>query len=50
MTLVCPLQYFHELSPSDVDGMVELNVNATSRMTYLVLPGMLARKKVGAVG
>jgi 17beta-estradiol 17-dehydrogenase / very-long-chain 3-oxoacyl-CoA reductase len=28
-----------------VDGMVELNVTSTSRMTYLVLPGMLERKK-----
>jgi NAD(P)-dependent dehydrogenase (short-subunit alcohol dehydrogenase family) len=39
-------QYFHELSPEDVDSMVELNVNSTSRMTYLVLPNMLARKRV----
>ena len=34
-------QYFHELKQGDVDGMVELNVNSTSRMTYLVLPGMV---------
>lgn len=38
-------QYFHELTQADVDTMVELNVTSTSRMTYLVLPGMLERKK-----
>lgn len=38
-------QYFHELSAADADAMVELNVNSTSRMTHLVLPGMVERKK-----
>jgi len=38
-------KYYHELTKQEVDGMVELNVNSTSRMTWLVLPGMLAKKK-----
>lgn len=41
-------QYFHELSLEDVDNMVELNVNSTTRMTHLVLPGMVERKR-GAI-
>lgn len=38
-------KYFHELTASEADAMVELNVNSTSKMTYLVLPGMLKAKK-----
>jgi len=41
-------QYFHELSLEDVDNMVELNVNSTTRMTHMVLPGMVERKR-GAI-
>mmetsp|Transcript_97049 Transcript_97049/g.277692 ORF Transcript_97049/g.277692 Transcript_97049/m.277692 type:complete len:241 (+) Transcript_97049:105-827(+) len=38
-------RYFHELTAEEVDNMVELNVNSTTRMTHLVLPGMLERKR-----
>lgn len=41
-------RYFHELTPAEVDALVELNVNSTTRMTYLVLPGMIERKR-GAI-
>lgn len=41
-------RYFHELTLDEVDNMVEMNVNSTGRMTYLVLEGMLERKR-GAI-
>lgn len=41
-------QYFHELSDDEVDKLLHLNVNSTTYMTRLVLPGMVERKR-GAV-
>lgn len=41
-------RYYHELTMEEVDNMVELNVNSTGRMTYIVLEGMIARKR-GAI-
>jgi len=49
-------RYFHELSESEVDGLVELNINSTVWMTKLVLgdlkpdgvKGMLSRRR-GAI-
>mmetsp|Transcript_48915 Transcript_48915/g.62784 ORF Transcript_48915/g.62784 Transcript_48915/m.62784 type:complete len:313 (+) Transcript_48915:52-990(+) len=38
-------KYYDELKLEEVDAMTELNVNSTSRMTYLVLPNMLSRKR-----
>ena len=43
-------RYFHELSMDEVDWMTKLNVDSTGRMTYLVLQGMLAKKKRGNKG
>lgn len=37
-------KYFDELTDEEANQMIELNVNSTSRMTRLVLPGMLERK------
>jgi 17beta-estradiol 17-dehydrogenase / very-long-chain 3-oxoacyl-CoA reductase len=37
--------YFHELSEEEVRGLLELNINATTWMTRVVLPLMLAQKK-----
>lgn len=41
-------QYFHELTDEVVGQLMELNVNSTTWMTRIVLPGMLARKR-GAI-
>lgn len=41
-------QYFHELSDDEVAKLLQLNVNSTTWMTRLVLPGMVERKR-GAV-
>ena len=41
-------QYFHELSDQNVEQLMSLNVNSTTWMTRIVVPGMLARKK-GAI-
>jgi 17beta-estradiol 17-dehydrogenase / very-long-chain 3-oxoacyl-CoA reductase len=38
-------KYYDELKLEEVDAMTELNMNSTSRMTYLVLPNMLERKR-----
>ncbi|CAM9429468.1 unnamed protein product [Heterosigma akashiwo] len=38
-------KYFSELSDSDVFNLVEMNVNSTTYMTRIVLPGMMAKKK-----
>jgi hypothetical protein len=43
--------YFHELDkidPTIIDNMIAINVNATTQMTRIVLPGMIERKR-GAV-
>ncbi|KAL3927357.1 MAG: hypothetical protein SGPRY_002859 [Prymnesium sp.] len=37
-------QWFHELSDSEVEKLISLNVNSTTWMTRAVLPSMLARK------
>jgi len=37
-------QWFHELSDAEVEKIVALNVESTTWMTRLVLPGMLKRK------
>mmetsp|Transcript_5526 Transcript_5526/g.8039 ORF Transcript_5526/g.8039 Transcript_5526/m.8039 type:complete len:318 (-) Transcript_5526:297-1250(-) len=36
--------FFHELSDSEVEGLVEMNVNSTTWMTRFVIDGMIARK------
>ena len=41
-------QYFHELADDEVAKLLQLNVNSTTFMTRLVLPGMLERGR-GAV-
>jgi 17beta-estradiol 17-dehydrogenase / very-long-chain 3-oxoacyl-CoA reductase len=41
-------QYFHELKDSNVTELITLNVNSTTWMTRIVLPGMLQRKR-GAI-
>lgn len=41
-------QYFNELSKDKVEEMMTLNVNSTTWMTYIVLDGMIQRKK-GAI-
>ncbi len=41
-------QYFHELSDENVSQLVSLNVESTTWMTRIVLPGMIARKR-GAI-
>lgn len=38
-------QYFHELSDENVEQLMSLNINSTTWMTRIVLPGMLARKR-----
>ncbi len=35
---------FVDMTPDEVSGMVEVNMAALTRLTYKVLPGMLARK------
>jgi 17beta-estradiol 17-dehydrogenase / very-long-chain 3-oxoacyl-CoA reductase len=41
-------KYFHELDDVSVDQLITLNVNSTTYMTRIVLPGMLERKR-GAI-
>jgi len=41
-------QYYYELTDEKVNEMITLNVNSTSWMTRVVLPGMVQRKK-GAI-
>lgn len=41
-------KYFHELTNENVDQLITLNVNSTTWMTRIVLPGMLSRKR-GAI-
>lgn len=38
-------KYFHELEDSNVDDLITLNVNSTTWMTRVVLPGMLSRRR-----
>lgn len=38
-------QYFHELSEENVAQLMSLNVDSTTWMTKIVLPGMIARKR-----
>lgn len=38
-------KYFHELEDSNVEDLITLNVNSTTWMTRIVLPGMLSRKR-----
>jgi 17beta-estradiol 17-dehydrogenase / very-long-chain 3-oxoacyl-CoA reductase len=41
-------KYFHELSNEHVDQLMRLNVDSTTWMTKIVLPGMVERKR-GAI-
>lgn len=41
-------KYFHELKDEMVEQLITLNVNSTTWMTRVVLPGMLQRKR-GAI-
>jgi 17beta-estradiol 17-dehydrogenase / very-long-chain 3-oxoacyl-CoA reductase len=41
-------KYFHELEDVNVEQLMTLNVNSTTNMTRLVLPGMVERKR-GAI-
>ena len=41
-------KYFHELDDVSVEQLITLNVNSTTNMTRIVLPGMIERKK-GAI-
>lgn len=36
-------KYFSELSEDEVEGLMEMNVNSTTWMTHMVLPGMMER-------
>lgn len=38
-------KYFHELDPVNVEQLMTLNVNSTTNMTRLVLPGMISRRR-----
>mmetsp|Transcript_896 Transcript_896/g.1988 ORF Transcript_896/g.1988 Transcript_896/m.1988 type:complete len:341 (+) Transcript_896:3-1025(+) len=38
-------KYFHELSDENVTQLISLNVDSTTWMTRIVLPGMLSRKR-----
>ena len=38
-------KYFHELEDENVEQLITLNVNSTTNMTRLVLPGMVTRKR-----
>ena len=38
-------QYFHELDDNRVEQLMTLNVNSTTLMTRIVLPGMVERKR-----
>ncbi|KAK4054801.1 hypothetical protein OIV83_000725 [Microbotryomycetes sp. JL201] len=37
--------YYQDLPESDISDIVEINVNATLRVTKIVLPGMVSRKR-----
>ena len=39
-------KYFQDLTEEQVSNLMEMNVNSTTWMTYMVLPGMVLRKKV----
>eukprot|EP00959_Pyramimonas_sp_CCMP1952_P153693 3215633-Pyramimonas_sp.AAC.1 len=39
-------KYFQNLTEEQVSNLMEMNVNSTTWMTYMVLPGMVERKKV----
>jgi len=41
-------KYFSELNEEEVAGLMEMNVNSTTWMTHMILPGMMERKR-GAV-
>eukprot|EP00599_Poterioochromonas_sp_BG-1_P007740 CAMPEP_0173143440 /NCGR_PEP_ID=MMETSP1105-20130129/6667_1 /TAXON_ID=2985 /ORGANISM="Ochromonas sp., Strain BG-1" /LENGTH=316 /DNA_ID=CAMNT_0014056987 /DNA_START=92 /DNA_END=1042 /DNA_ORIENTATION=- len=41
-------KYFHELSEENVEQLMTLNVNSTTWMTKIVIPGMVERKR-GAI-
>jgi 17beta-estradiol 17-dehydrogenase / very-long-chain 3-oxoacyl-CoA reductase len=41
-------KYFYELDDDRVDQLITVNVNSTTWMTRIVLPGMLAKKR-GAI-
>lgn len=41
-------KYFDELTDSNVDQLIKLNVDSTTWMTRIVLPGMKAKKR-GAI-
>lgn len=42
-------RYFHELPDEEVKSLLTLNIDSTVYMTRMVLPGMLERKKGGAI-
>ena len=42
-------RYFHELPNEEVQSLLTLNIDSTVWMTRAVLPGMLERKKGGAI-
>lgn len=42
-------RYFHELPDEEVQSLLTLNIDSTVWMTRAVLPGMLERKKGGAI-
>jgi len=41
-------EFFHELDQKKIDDLIRINIDGTVNMTYLVLPGMLERKR-GAI-
>jgi len=41
-------QFFNELTPEFIQKLIKINVIATTKMTYIVLPGMLERRR-GAI-
>lgn len=41
-------EYFHELDEDKIEKLIHINITGTTRMTYLVLPGMVQRKR-GAI-
>lgn len=41
-------KYFHELTEDQVSSLMEMNVNSTTWMTQIILPGMVERKR-GAI-
>ncbi|GMH86356.1 hypothetical protein TrVE_jg7863 [Triparma verrucosa] len=38
-------KYFSELTEEEVAGLMEMNVNSTTWMTHMILPGMMERKR-----